>query len=107
MDNRSSSEAKDKFIENLNYRFYNTLNYLTLFVYVFIVSAAALVTDYILVLLLEFLFLEDISKSSFVAQAFYWYKTGSAFLVLAVFMIHAIMSSYSQLRFEFETAKNG
>ena len=76
------------------------------FGYVLVISGGALLADYALVGILEFVFREDIDKYPLVAQAFDWYKIGSAFLVFFVAMIHAIMSTYSQIKFEFENVKN-
>lgn len=70
-----------------------------------VVSLLALGADFILVFALTFFFDNEISTYPVVKQVFDWYKIGSAFLVFFVAGIHAVFSSYSQIKFEVENIK--
>jgi hypothetical protein len=100
-----ATDPKDIFSQNLRTRFYKALDYLTLFVYVVVVSVGALVADYFIVYAIQLTVLPAVLKYPIVSQAFDWFQIGSAFLALIAAGIHAFFSVYSQVKFEVQTAK--
>jgi hypothetical protein len=102
---KPQSDLKQLFLKNLRIRLYKTLDYLTLFVYVVIVSVCALAADYIIVLAIKRTVSAAVTQYKVVSQAFDWFQIGSAFLVLVGATTHAFFSVYSQVRFEMETVK--
>ena len=105
MSKQNPTDPKDIFIQKSKSRFFKGLDYLTLFIYVVVVSVCALLADYIIILAIEFTVASDISSYPIVSQAFDWFKIGSAFLVLIAAAVHAFFSAWSQIKFEIETAR--
>jgi len=98
------SDPKAIFLRNCRGRFYRGLDYLTLFVYVVIISISALLADYAIILVIELTVASDVSRYPIVSEAFKWFKIGSAFLVLVAAAVHAFFSAWSQIKFEAEVA---
>lgn len=99
------NDPKGIFLQNAKNRFYLGLNYVTLFMYVVIVSTSALVADYIIVFAIKKTVASAVSQFPIVEQAFSWFQIGSAFMVLIGAATHACFSAYSQIKFEVEVAK--
>src|SRR5690349_10739908 len=93
-------QAEDRFRRNSKIRFYLLLDYLGLFLYILLVSASALLLDFLLIQVLEFFLSEEIADSDVIWLFFHWYKIGSAFLVLIAAMVHSAFSAASQIKFD-------
>ena len=102
MNENQFVEPRERFVENTKVRFYKTLDFFVLIIYVLIVSLSSFLADYFMILVIEFFLSDDISKYSVVSQFFDWYKIGTALLVFIVAMLHAIYSAFSQVKFEVE-----
>ena len=99
-----TNDPKEVFHRNARGRFYRALDYLTLFLYVTVVSIGALVADLLIVYVIALTVKGAVSKYNVVAVAFDWFQIGSAFLVLIGALTHACFSAFSQVKFEVETS---
>lgn len=98
-------DPRRTWLQNVRIRFYRGLDYLTLFLYVVVVSVGALLADYLIVFAVERTVASAVAKYPVVALAFDWFQIGSAFLVMMGAATHAVFSAYSQFRFEADTAR--
>ncbi|MBI4785456.1 MAG: hypothetical protein HY782_00185 [Chloroflexi bacterium] len=86
-------------------RFWRALDYLSLFAYIFVVYTGAVVLDFLLFSVIQFLLQSDIAQYPFVALWFERVKIGLALLLLLAAFIHGVFSTVSQIRFDIDTAK--
>lgn len=81
------------------------LDYLTLFLYVTVVSVGALAADYLIMLAIKGTVSSTVARYALVSQACDWFQIGSAFLALVGAGTHAVFSVFSQVRFEIATVR--
>lgn len=105
MENEISQ--KEATAKNVLYRFYRALDYLSIYAFILVVYGGALITDYLLFLLIWTLLKEDVEKYPIVAQGFDYARIGLALLFIAGAVIHGIISTISQIRLDYTLSQEG
>lgn len=91
--------------QQLRTRYYRALNYLSIYLFLIVVYGGALLTDYFLILLIEWLLKEDIQRYPIVAQWFDYARTGLGLLLIVLAVTHGVISTISQVRLDLEIAR--
>jgi hypothetical protein len=81
-------------------RLFRTLDYVSIAFSILMVYGAALVADYLLIYLIEYLFRDEIAESSFVASFFHAVRVGLALLTFILALIHGVRSAVEQYRLD-------
>jgi hypothetical protein len=84
-------------------RSFETLVYLTLILQIFIIYGVGLLAESVLYLAFQFTIKDFISKYPIFNTWFERFEIGLGFLALVGFLIHSIISVYSQIQFEIST----
>lgn len=101
---KKKSEAVQRRITE---RYYRALDYLSIYGFILIVYGAALITDYLLFVLMWALLSDDIKKYSIVAAGFDYARIGLALLFILGALVHGIISTYSQVQLDLRLSKEG
>jgi hypothetical protein len=86
-------------------RFLAALDYIALYIYIIVVYGGALLTDYFLFTLMWWMVREDADKYPLVSIGLDYAKIGLALLFITGAVIHGVISTYSQLKFDFKLSK--
>lgn len=88
-------------------RYYRALDYLSIYAFILVVYGGAVVTDYLLFLLLWALLGEEVKLYPIVTAAFHYARIGLALLFIATAIIHGFISTTSQIKLDLKLAKEG
>ncbi len=88
-------------------RLYRAFDYLTIYLFILVVYGGAVISDYLLFLLLWSLLGADIKQYSLVSIGFDYARIGLALLFITSAVIHGIISTYSQVMLDIKLSKEG
>ena len=88
-------------------RLYRAVDYLSISAFILVVYGSAVITDYLLFLLLWFLLSDDVKNYPLVAVGFDYARIGLALLFITGAVIHGGISTYSQVKLDIRLAKEG
>lgn len=88
-------------------RLYRAFDYLSIYVFILVVYGGAVISDYLLFLLLWSLLGADIQKYPLVATGFNYARIGLALLFITSAVIHGMISTYSQVKLDIKLSKEG
>ena len=91
----------------LRSRLYRALDYLTIYLFILVVYGGAVITDYLLFLLLWALLGADVREYPLVAMGFQYARIGLALLCIVSAVIHGIISTYSQVKLDIKLSQEG
>jgi hypothetical protein len=94
------SDVTQKIKKRIRERFWYTLNYLSIFAFVLIIYSFALLTDYLLLLLITWLLQDAVKQYSVVALWFDFAQIGLALLTILLAVTHSTLSVIAQLKIE-------
>lgn len=100
----SINSPKDAFIYNMKARFYMGLDFLTLFLFAFLVAIIAFLTNFALVYVLELIISPVLETYPAVASSFDWFQIGLASLSLFGAFLFVLLSAWSQMRYVYNIA---
>lgn len=86
-------------------RFYRAVDYLSIYAFILVVYGGAVITDYLLFLLLWSLLNNDVNKYPMVASGLDYARIGLALLFIAGAVSHGVISTYSQIKTDITLAK--
>lgn len=112
-ENISSNQAVavrtrfEEFKEKGEERFYRALNYLTIYLFIIVVYGGALVTDYLLFALMEWLLKVNVERYPVVALGFDYARIGLAALFIIAAVFHGIISTINQMKLDIQLSREG
>ncbi len=98
---------RERIKQRLKDRFYRAIDYLSIYTFILVVYGGAVVTDYLLFLLLWSLLQDEVNKYPLVALGLDYARIGLALLFIASAVIHGAISTYSQIKLDIALAKEG
>lgn len=99
--------GKDTLLQHARSRFWRACNYFTIFAFVLFVYSGALVTDYLLFALMQWLLQDSVRAYPVVATWFEYAKIGLAMLFIFAAVVHGGVSTYSQVKLDVQLAREG
>lgn len=93
--------------QKIRRRFYKVLDYWSLFAYILAIYAGALLADALLYFLIKLALQSVISRSPLVSLWFDRLEMGAALLLIFAAFVHAIFSTYSQIKLDLSTIEEG
>ena len=81
-------------------RGFRAINYISIYVFIFVVYGGALFTDYGLFSLMWWLLSEDVKQYGIISLLFDYTRIGLALLFIATAIIHGVISTYSQIKLD-------
>jgi hypothetical protein len=101
------SEAEKNIKHEINLRIFRALNYGSIFLFILVVYSSALLTDYILFSFITWLLKDDVQSYPIVALWFDYARIGIALMLIILAVVHAIISTYTQIKLDIKLSKEG
>jgi hypothetical protein len=86
--------------KQIQIRFWRTLNYLSIFVFIIVIYSGFFLTEYILLREVAAFLAEDVREFSIIDIWFKNARIGLAFLMMLVAFVHGIIATYEQMKID-------
>ena len=97
--------VKESTSSRLRELLWHASNYLSIYIYILVIYGGALVTEYVLLALIEFLLGPDVEQYPIFASVFDYLRVGLGLLVAVMAVLHAVIITFNQVRRDMELSR--